>query len=132
MRHKIESKTHSMRCSATYPTGRERIGKFFVVVVGMFVSFLAGCVQHELSSAADCDENSKMRFCDVGSAYGFDWGENAQYMLDLRFQDNAGKVDERGIQRLVVSQTGWEVFVTWGSLGIVRPLEYTVWLEAKE
>ncbi len=118
--------------SAAYHMRAERIRKLLVVVVGAVASLFTGCVQLELSSAADCDENSKMRFCDVGSAYGFDWGKNAQYMLDRRLQDNAGKVDERAIQRLIVSRTWWEVLAAYGSFGIVMPLEYTVWLEAKE
>lgn len=126
------TKNARMGYLAAYPTGAERARKLFVVVVGAVTSLFAGCVQLELSSAADCDENSKMRFCDVGSAYGFDWGKNAQYMLDRRLQDNAGKVDERAIQRLIVSQTLWDVLATYGSFGIVMPLEYTVWLEAKE
>ena len=94
-----------------------------------FLAALAGCVHHDLSSAADCDENSKMRFCDVTSAYGWDWGESAQAMLDARFQRPDGRVDERAMQRIVVSQKWWEVLATWGTLGIARPLEFTVWLE---
>lgn len=121
-----------MGYSSAYPIGRERTRKLLVVVLGAVASLFTGCVQLELSSAADCDENSKMRFCDVGSAYGFDWGKNAQYMLDRRLQDNAGKVDERAIQQLIVSRTWWEVLAAYGSFGIVMPLEYTVWLEAKE
>ena len=121
-----------MGYSAAYHTRAECTRKLLVVVVGAVASLFTGCVQLELSSAADCDENSKMRFCDVGSAYGFDWGKSAQYMLDRRLQDNASKVDERAIQRLIVSRTWWEVLAAYGSLGIVMPLEYTVWLEAKE
>jgi hypothetical protein len=122
----------AMGYSAAYHMRAERARKLLVVVVGAVASLFTGCVQLELSSAADCDENSKMRFCDVGSAYGFDWGKNAQYMLDRCLQDNAGKVDERAIQRLIVSRTWWEVLAAYGSFGIVMPLEYTVWLEAKE
>ena len=132
MRHEETIQETEVRYSTAYPTGAELARKFLVVVVGAIVSLFTGCVQFELSSAADCDENSKIRFCDVSSAYGFDWGENAQYMLDRRLQDNAGKVDERAIQRLIVSRTWWEGLAAYGSFGIVMPLEYTVWLEAKE
>ena len=83
----------------------------------------------ELSSAADCDENSKMQFCDVTSTYGWDWGESAQTMFDNRMQSVDGRVDERAVQRLVISQKWWEVLATWGSLGIAKPVELTIWLE---
>ena len=105
---------------------------YFIGIVAIFALFLTGCVQLELSSAADCDENSKIRFCDVCSAYGFDWGKSAQYMLDERLQNNAGRVDERAIQRVLVSQTAWELVVSLGTLGVVRPIEYTLWLEAEK
>ena len=90
---------------------------------------LAGCVHHDISSAADCDENSKMQFCDVTSAYGWDWGDSAQTMLDSRLQGADGRVDERAVQRLIVSQKWWEVLATWCSLGIAKPVELTIWLE---
>ena len=93
---------------------------------------LSGCVHLDLSSAADCDENSKMQICDVTSAYGWDWGDSAQMMLDARLQRADGRVDERAIQRIVVSQKWWEVMATSGSLGIAKPLEFTVWLEEGE
>ena len=105
---------------------------YSIGIVAIFALFLTGCVQLELSSAADCDENSKIRFCDVCSVYGFDWGKSAQYMLDERLQNNAGRVDERAIQRVLVSQTAWELVVSLGTLGIVRPIEYTLWLEAEK
>ena len=61
-----------VRYSVAYPTGAERARKLLVVVVGAVASLFAGCVQLELSSAADCDENSKMRFCedDAGDVHG--------------------------------------------------------------
>ena len=93
---------------------------------------LSGCVHLDLSSAADCDENSKMQICDVTSAYGWDWGKSAQNLLDDTLQRADGRVDERAIQRIVVSQKWWEVMATWGSLGIAKPLEFTVWLEEAE
>ena len=93
---------------------------------------LSGCVHLDLSSAADCDENSKMQFCDVTSAYGWDWGESAQTMLDARLQGADGRVDERAVQRIVVSQKWWEVLSTWGSLGIAKPVELTLWLEEQQ
>ena len=83
----------------------------------------------DLSSGADCDENSKMQFCDVTSAYWWDWGESAQDMLDARLQSVNGRVDERALQRLIVSQKWWEVLATWSSLGIAKPVELTIWLE---
>ena len=86
----------------------------------------------DLSSAADCDENSKMRFCDVTSSYGWDWGDSAQTMLDRRLQGADGRVDERAVQRIIVSQKWWEVLATWGSLGVAKPVELTVWLEESE
>lgn len=93
---------------------------------------LAGCVHLDLSSAADCDENSKTNFCDVVSAYGWDWGKSAQNLLDDTLQHSDGTVDERAIQRIIISQKWWEVLATWSSLGIAKPLEYTVWLEESE
>lgn len=99
------------------------------VTVGTLLLISPGCVQMELSSAADCDENSKMQLCDVTSAYGWDWGDSIQTMLDNRIQNADGRVDERAVQRLVISQKWWEVLATWGSLGIVKPVELTIWLE---
>ena len=96
---------------------------------GALLLVFSGCVQMELSSAADGDENSKMQVCDVTSAYGWDWGESAQAMFDNRIQKADGRVDERSVQRLVISQTWWEVLATWGSLGIAKPVELTIWLE---
>ena len=93
---------------------------------------LSGCVHLDMSSAADCDENSKMQICDVTSAYGWDWGDSAQTMLDAYLQRSDGTVDERAVQRIVISQEWWEVMATWGSLGIAKPLEFTVWLEEAE
>ena len=107
-----------------------RMKSFCVHVMACMVLIIfAGCVQMDLSSAADCDENSKIQFCDVTSAYGWDWGESAQNMLDDRLQGANGRVDERSLQRLIVSQKWWEVLVTWGSLGIAKPVELTIWLE---
>lgn len=102
------------------------------VFLSVFIAALSGCVHLDMSSAADCDENSKMQICDVTSAYGWDWGDSAQTMLDARLQRADGRVDERAIQRIVVSQKWWEVMATWGSLGIAKPLEFTVWLEEGE
>lgn len=107
-----------------------RMKSFCVQVMAYMVLLIfAGCVQMDLSSAADCDENSKMQFCDVTSAYWWDWGESAQNMLDDRLQGANGRVDERALQRIIVSQEWWEVLVAWGSLGIVKPVELTIWLE---
>ena len=107
-----------------------RMKSFCVHVMACMVLIIfAGCVQMDLSSAADCDENSKIQFCDVTSAYGWDWGESAQNMLDDRLQGANGCVDERALQRVIVSQEWWEVLATWGSLGIVKPVELTIWLE---
>ena len=92
----------------------------------------AGCVQLDIASAADCDENSKTNFCDVTSAYWWDWGDRVQTLLDGTLQREDGRVDERAMQRLIVSQEWWEVLVTWGTLGVVRPVEFTYWLEASE
>ena len=97
-----------------------------------FILLLSGCVHLDLSSAADCDENSKTNFCDVTSAYWWDWGKSAQELLDDRLQSANGRVDERAFQRLVVSQKWWEVLVTWGSLGIAKPVELTIWFEESE
>lgn len=105
----------------------KRFGAFAMACV--LIPVLSGCVNLDLSSAADCDENSKMRFCDVTSAYGWDWGDSAQAMLDARLQGASGRVDERAVQRIVVSQKWWEVLATWGSLGIAKPVELTLWLE---
>ena len=91
-----------------------------------------GCVQLDVSSAADCDENSKTNFCDVTSAYWWDWGDSAQTLLDRTLQAEDGRVDERAMQRLIVFQEWWEVLATWGSLGIAKPVEATYWLEASE
>lgn len=93
---------------------------------------LAGCVQLDVSSAADCDENSKTNFCDVTSAYWWDWGDSAQTLLDRALQAKDGRVDERAMQRLIVSQEWWEVLTTWGTLGVVKPVEFTYWLEGSE
>ena len=90
---------------------------------------LSGCVNLDLASAADSDENSKIQFCDVSSAYCWDWGKSAQEQLHERLQRANGTVDERGMQSIVVSQTWWEVLATWGSLGIAKPSEYTIVLE---
>jgi len=120
-----------VRYSAAYPTGAERCPMVFVVLVAMF-SLLSGCVQLDVSSAADCDENSKTNFCDVTSAYWWDWGDSTQTLMDYTLQRENGRVDERAMQRLVVSQEWWEVLVTWGSLGIAKPVEFTYWLEASE
>ena len=120
-----------VRYSAAYPTGAERCPVVFVVLAVMF-GWLSGCVQFDVSSAADCDENSKTIFCDVTSAYGWDWGDSAQTLLDGTLQRENGRVDERAMQRLVVSQEWWEVLVTWGSLGIAKPVEFTYWLEVTE
>ena len=91
-----------------------------------------GCVQLDLSSGEDCDENSKTNLCDVTSAYWWDWGKSAQELLDDRLQNANGRVDERAFQRLIVSQEWWEVLVTWGSLGIAKPVELTIWFEESE
>ncbi len=93
---------------------------------------LAGCVHYDISSAADCDENSKMQLRDVRSAYWWDWGDSAQKMLDERLQGSDGRVDERAMQRVIVSQKWWEVIATWGTLGVAKPIDLTVWLEAGE
>ena len=107
-----------------------RVKRFFTLVMACALIFLlSGCVHLDLSSAADCDENSKMQFCDVTSVYGWDWGDAAQTMLDVRLQGANGRVDERAVQRIVVSQKWWEVLATWGSLGIAKPVELTLWLE---
>ena len=107
-----------------------RMKSFCVHVMACMVLLIfSGCVLMDMSSAADCDENSKMRFCDVTSAYWWDWGESAQNMLDDRLQDANGRVDERALQRLIVSQKWWEVLATWGSFGIAKPVELTIWLE---
>lgn len=106
--------------------------KMFCICAMACALLLCGCVQLDLSSAADPDENSKMQLCDVTSAYWWDWGEGAQKMLDDRLQGADGRVNERAIQRLVVSQTWWEVLATWGSLGIAKPVELTIWLEESE
>ena len=90
---------------------------------------LSGCVNLDLASAADADENSKIRFRDVSSAYCWHWGKSAQEQLHERLQRANGTVDERGMQSIVVSQTWWEVLATWGSLGIAKPSEYTIVLE---
>ena len=120
-----------VRYSATYSTRVARCPVVFVVLAVMF-GWLSGCVQFDVSSAADCDENSKTIFCDVTSAYGWDWGDSAQTLLDGTLQRENGRVDERAMQRLVVSQEWWEVLVTWGSLGIAKPVEFTYWLEVTE
>ena len=70
------------------------------VMAYMVLLIFAGCVQMDLSSAADCDENSKMQFCDVTSAYWWDWGDSAQKMLDDRLQGAEGRVGERAVPRL--------------------------------
>ena len=93
---------------------------------------LSGCVSLDLASAADSDENSKIRFRDVSSAYCWDWGMSAQELLLERIQCADGTVDERGMQSIVISQTWWEVLATLGSLGIAKPSEYTIVLEAGE
>jgi len=111
------------------PSHAKGAGRFAKVVLVISSCALAGCVNLDLSSAADCDENSKMQFCDVTSAYGWDWGASAQTMLDARLQGAGGRVDERAVQRIVVSQKWWEVLATWGSLGIAKPVELTLWLE---
>ena len=120
-----------VRYSAAYPTGAVRCPIVLVILIVMF-GWLSGCVQFDVSSAADCDENSKTNFCDVASAYWWDWGDSAQTLLDGTLQRGDGSVDERAIQRLIVSQDWWEVLATWGSLGIAKPVEYTYWLEAVE
>jgi hypothetical protein len=106
-------------------------GRSLYALVAMSCCF-AGCVQLDVSSAADCDENSKTNFCDVTSAYWWDWGDCVQTLLDGTLQREDGRVDERAIQRLIVSQEWWEVLVTWGTLGVVKPVEFTYWLEAFE
>ena len=103
-----------------------------IVLLVAMLGWALGCVQLDVSSAADCDENSKTNFCDVTSAYWWDWGDSAQTLLDNTLQRGDGRVDERAMQRLVVSQEWWEVLVTWGFFGIVKPVEFTVWLEASE
>ena len=105
-------------------------GKSLYALVIMLYCF-AGCVQFDVSSAADCDENSKTNFYDVTSAYWWDWGNSAQTLMDGTLQRENGRVDERAIQRLIVSQEWWEVLATWGSLGIAKPVEFTYWLEAE-
>jgi len=106
-------------------------GRGLCVLVVMLCCFV-GCVQLDVSSAADCDENSKMNFCDVTSAYWWDWGDSAQTLLDRTLQAEDGRVDERAMQRVIVSQEWWEVLTTWGTLGVVKPVEFTYWLEASE
>ena len=106
--------------------------KRFCVCAAACALLLCGCVQLDLSGGADCDENSKTNFCDVTSAYWWDWGKSAQELLDDRLQKANGRVDERAFQRLVISQKWWEVFATWGSLGIAKPVELTIWLEESE
>ena len=91
---------------------------------------LSGCVQLDVSSAGDGDKISKTSFCDVASAYWWDWGDSAQTLLDGTLQSEDGRVDERAMQWLIVSQTWWEVLTTWGTLGVVKPVEFTYWLEA--
>lgn len=118
-----------VRYSVSHATRRENIVKIPLVLV---VFLLSGCVHFDLSSAADSDENSKLQFCDVTSAYGWDWGDTAQTMLDARLQGRDGRVDERAVQRIVVSQKWWEVFATWCSLGLVKPVEITIWLEVAQ
>ena len=103
-----------------------------IVLLVALLGWALGCVQLDVSSAADCDENSKTNFCDVTSAYWWDWGDSAQTLLDNTLQRGDGRVDERAMQRMVVSQEWWEVLVTWGFFGIVKPVEFTVWLEASE
>ena len=120
------SNTASVKCSAAYFVGWDRVLKLSLVLVALVLS---GCVHLDLSSAADCDENSKMQFCDVTSVYGWDWGKSARTMLDARLQGADGRVDERAVQRIVVSQKWWEVLATWGSLGLAKPVELTIWLE---
>ena len=102
------------------------------VFLSVLIAVLSGCVHLDMSSAADCDENSKTNFCDVVSAYGWDWGKSAQNLLDDTLQRSDGTVDERAVQRIVISQEWWEVMATWGSLGIAKPIEFTVWLEEGE
>ena len=120
-----------VRCSAAYPTGAVRCAVVLVALVAMF-GWLSGCVQFDVSSAADYDENSKTNFCDVTSAYWWNWGNSAQTLMDGTLQRENCRVDERAMQRLVVSQEWWEVLVTWGSLGIAKPVEFTYWLETTE
>ena len=120
-----------MRYSAAYPTGEERCPVVLAILVAMF-GVLSGCVQLDVSSAADCDENSKTNFCDVTSAYWWDWGDSAQTLMDGTLQREDGRVDERAMQRLIVSQEWWEVLTTWGTLGVVKPVEFTYWMEASE
>ena len=50
-----------LRYSAAYSTGAERCLIVLVAFVAMF-GWLSGCVQFDVSSAADCDENSKTDF----------------------------------------------------------------------
>ena len=120
-----------VRYSAAYPTGAERCTVVLVILGAMF-GVLSGCVQLDVSSAADCDENSKTNFCDVTSAYGWDWGDSAQTLMDGTLQREDGRVDERAMQRLIVSQDWWEVLTTGGTLGVVKPVEFTYWMEASE
>lgn len=103
-----------------------------IIVLWAVVCFLSGCVQLDLSSAADPDENSKTSFCDVSSIYWWDWGDSAQTLLDGTLQGENGRVDERAVQRLIVTQDWWEVLATWGTLGIVKPVEFIYWLEVSE
>jgi hypothetical protein len=79
------------------------------VFLSVLIAVLSGCVHLDMSSAADCDENSKTNFCDVVSAYGWDWGKSAQNLLDDTLQRSDGTVDERAVQRIVISQEWWEV-----------------------
>ncbi len=106
---------------------------FMPLIIAAFVSLLfSGCIHLDLASAADCDENSKMQLRDVTSAYGWGWGKSAQTLLDERLQSTDGRVDDRAVQRIVVSQYWWEVLATWTSLGIAKPVEMTIWLEERE
>ena len=124
-------KNARMGYSAAYPTGAARCPVVLVVLVAM-LCWLSGCVQFDVSSAADSDENSKTNFCDVTSVYWWEWGASAQTLMDYTLQRENDRVDERAIQRLVVSQEWWEVLVTWGTFGIAKPVEFTYWLEAFE
>ena len=99
------------------------------ILLALTALVLSGCVSLDLASAADADENSKIRFCDVSSVYCWDWGKSAQEQLHERLQRADGTVDERGMQSIVISQTWWEVLATCGSLGIVKPSEFTILLE---
>lgn len=120
-----------MKYRRIFPTSIATYGWSLYALAAMLCC-LSGCVQLDVSSAADCDENSKTNFCDVTSVYWWDWGDSAQTLLDRTLQAEDGRVDERAIQRLSVSQEWWEVLATWGSLGIAKPVEVTYWLEASE